>query len=184
MEWLNQNQGAVVAILTAVLCVFNGVVVWFSYLRVKATNDPAIVAFIRPHPVQIGMAELVVANIGQAAALDLEFSNSLPQEKRYGASFRVPGSVDGVRRVDALLPGDQLCFRILAVNNLVDDPDAKNFGLVVEYGSLGRRSRVRRPFNLSIENWKGYVWGGTDPAVEVSRRLAELNSTLKGLRFG
>ncbi len=176
--WLNQNQGAVIAVLTGLLCLFNSAVVWFAYLQIRATQRPDIIAFIEPDPIHAGVAQIVVANVGQAAAIDVMLTAKTGAEIIKPPPSKIPGH-DGVTTIPAILPGAKQVFKVMPTHELVADPNWCSFGLVIEYKASGQRKPERKSFNISLEDWKGFVWGPTDPTIDLTKAVKSLDDRFR-----
>ena len=59
MDWLNSNSGAITAIATAVLAIITVIYVFMTYRILRATNQPEIMVYLRPHEVDVNFVVLM-----------------------------------------------------------------------------------------------------------------------------
>lgn len=81
LEWLNQNSGAINALLTALLTVATAVYVYLTRRLLlesitvrKAASQPAIAIIPTLHPLHMTILNLVIQNVGGGPAYDVKFT--------------------------------------------------------------------------------------------------------------
>ena len=173
-DWLNLKNGAVIAILTLVLAVFNGLVVWFGWRQYRDASKPEVIAYLIPDPDDIPCVQLIIANIGLVAAKNIAVHTSLPDDLAFRIQIRIPG-LNGVERIAALLPKDKVVFRLGPGHKILSVQELRSFGMTVRFEGYSDRKQFVRSYSISVEDWQRYQWN----RIEAKHPLAESIIALK-----
>jgi len=177
IAWLNENNGAVIALLTLALVAFNGVLTWIGVRRHTAFKRPHLIAYAAPDPAIGGAMHLVVANIGQGTALQIELSNSLKDTEIGHLQIPIPG-LNGLRSISALLGGEQIRIAMGFGWELLEQKKTSSFGVTLRYRGLLPRSTREESFNISIEDWAQFI-SLTSPDLRVAKGIEDISTTFK-----
>jgi hypothetical protein len=180
---LNQNAGAVTALATIALLFVTGWYAWTTKALLEEarqsrlmTNEPRVVAYLRPHTVHFNIVQLCIANLSGAAAVGV--SASINKVTEWPARFDF-GDSKILSDLSFLRPHEVMKFDLGMGPNLFRDNEPAVFHATIQFESLdGRHFSFERTLKVEsvagAANWRIY---GID---DVARRLEEIAKTLAG----
>ena len=74
INWLNVNDGAIIAIATVVLVIVTIRYTWLTGRLLKANDTPEIAVSLRPHEISVNLVMLCIENVGTGAAHSVQFT--------------------------------------------------------------------------------------------------------------
>jgi hypothetical protein len=186
---LNGNQGVVTAGATAVIALASIVTAWITAalakenrLLRKAGTEPEVVAYLMADPRFPNVVNLVLANIGQGPALDVEFSLDGDQADFEAHEVRLRN--DEHRKPIAVLPHAERLTAFFGTGpELLKEPQLKPFAMSLTYADVRRKRRARR-FNLDVAQFKGISTVGRPSDYEAAEALKQIADRIKDWSSG
>lgn len=123
---------------------------------------------VEPHPEHLNAVELVIANVGAAAARGVEISVRviMPEGDK---AIREPRNL----RLDALLPGSR--HRLFVGSFLELKASGTVIAEVTYSDSLGRHDeKIKQP----LSGWSGFGKLGSEPGYEAAKALSKIANTI------
>ena len=147
IEFLNENQGAIITIATVVLVIITAIYAVLTGLLVRATNTPEIAIYLK---VDSGDYYLCVENVGTGGARDLEFSDIIFEFNKETPLERILYLQKGIKY---LAPGNLMRdkIRLSRTNNDNEEFDKALIGIKVKYTRLRGVFRKMLKFRDSFE---------------------------------
>jgi hypothetical protein len=120
----------------------------------RAGTEPDVVAYLLPHPVHLIVINVVIANVGQGPARDVEVEFEADPSDFSSHNVRYPAGVK--RRVAAVLPQGERYVQVFGAGEDLHKPTPlKDFTIRVHY--TDSKSTVRHTSSLaSIKEFEGW----------------------------
>ena len=183
INWLNENDGAIIGVATAVLVCITGYYAYLTRRLLKANDIPEIAISLRPHEAHVNAVMLYLENIGTGAARNLQFVTSpsvipnldIPLEKisflRNGIAFFEPR-----RKIEQLLV---IVIGKEKLNELRQTP----LKITVTYEDSVNH-RHERIFELDFGEYEGFSQFGTPPFYEIAKATKDIQKDLHRITTG
>jgi hypothetical protein len=181
IDYLNQNAGAVTALVTIALLLVTG---WYAVTtrallreaqrtRLMA-GEPRVVAYLRAHEVHQNIVQLCIANLSGAAAVGV--SASVERVTEWPARFDF-GDSKILRDISFLRPHEVLKFDLGMGPDLFQNEQPAVFQAAVKFESLDGRAYSFENA-LKVESVAGFASWRIYGIDDVARRLEEIAKTL------
>jgi hypothetical protein len=162
----------VLAITTIVYARSTAVIAEENRLLRKAGTEPDIAAYLIPHPVHLVVINLVVANVGQGPAYDVEIefdadpADFADHNVRYQARQR--------RRIASVLPQGERYVQVFgAGEDLFKGGALRDFTIVSRFKDARGNQKSDSVVQVSIKDFEGY--GGFEPPdYEIAKAIKKL----------
>ncbi len=183
INWLNENDGAVMGIATAVLVVITGYYAYLTRRLLKASDTPEIAVSLRPHEAHVNAVMLYLENIGTGAARNLQFVTSpsvipnldIPLEKigflSNGIAFFEPK-----RKIEQFLV-------IVRGKEKLNELRQTPLKITVTYEDSVNH-RHERIFELDFGEYEGFSQFGTPPLYEIAKATKDIQKDLHRVAIG
>jgi heme-degrading monooxygenase HmoA len=183
IEALNQNAGAVTGAATVALLLVTAFYAWTTHRLFKEAKvsrmlagEPRVVAYFRVNEVHPNIAQMCIANLSSAAAVNV--SARMDKVTEWPNKFYLEDSKI-LRDLSYLRPHEVLRFDVGMGPDLFKNDEPAVFQVTINYSALDGRTycfydRLRVE---SIEGHSHFRIYGTD---DVARRLKDIADTLKG----
>jgi hypothetical protein len=147
----------------------------------RAGTEPDVVAYLLPQPVHLIVINIVVANVGQGPARNVEVEFDADPEDFSSHRVRYPARVK--RRVAAVLPQGERYVQLFGAGEDLYRPDPmKDFSIHVHFTDSKGVSR-QTTSRASVMEFLGY--GGFDPPeYEIAKALNKIAEKLDGWSSG
>ena len=179
MDWLNSNSGAITAIATAVLVFITAVYVYFTYRILRATNQPEITVYLRPHAAAVNILMLWIENVGTGVARNVRFKGDLSLGFDIIPQFKDIGLLkDGI---DVLGPGQKIEH---CLGSILENPEALKrtpFEITVTYSDSSANRKEKKIFHLNSREHIGVGTIGGAPLYEIAKTAKEIQKDLHKL---
>ena len=184
IDLLNQNSGAVTALVTFALALITAFYAWTTHRLVKEAEktrlsggQPRVVAYMRTNEVHSNIAQMHIANLSGAAAVSV--TATLDQVTEWPGKFYFEDSKI-LRDLSYLRPHEVLKFDLGVGPDLFRDGEPARFRMAIEYESLDDRS-FRFDEELCIESIEGHSHFQIYSLDDVARRLEDISKSLKSI---
>jgi hypothetical protein len=194
-EWVHTISGWVIAhkdhitLLTAAVSALMAIAVTYltwtlateNRLLRKAGTEPDVVAYLLPHPVHLVVINVVIANVGQGPALNVEVEFEGDQADFSSHGVRYPAGVR--RRIASVLPQGERYVQLFGAGEELHKPDRlKDFTIHIHFTDSKGKAR-HTSSHASIKDFEGY--GGFDPPdYEMAKALKNMSDKLDGWSSG
>lgn len=171
MDWLNSNSGAITAIATAVLVIVTTLYVIFTYRILRATNQPEILVYLRPHEVDVNLVVLWIENAGTGVARKVRFTGDLS----LGFESKIPFPKN---RIDVLGPGQKIDH---CLGSILEKPDVLKqapFEITVTYSDSSANHEKKKIFHLNSREFLGVGTIGGSPLHEIAKAAKEIQKDM------
>lgn len=165
--------------------VFSAVVAWSAIASnrlnkrlVEAELDPAITAYLEPHPTAFRMFELVVRNVGRGSAREVRFEIEATQRTGSSKAFDSLSQLGIVQTGMPFFPaGQELRFLVGTYQEL---ETAHANIRITYYRDVSARKHValRVVFPLNVNHYSGMHKVGNDPAKISAEALRAISAAL------
>lgn len=183
LEILNQNAGAVTALVTLALLLVTGFYAWttFDLLREARQSrllagEPRVVAYLRINEVHSNIVQLHVANLSGAAATNV--TASISKLTDWPNPFELEDSKI-LRDLSFLRPHEVLKFD-LGLADLFRDGVPAEFRVAIGFRSLDGRS-FSFDDRLRVESVEGHSHYRIYSIDDVARRLKEISDAFRSI---
>ena len=179
MDWLNSNSGAITAIATAVLAIIAVIYVIFTYRIVRATNQPEIMVYLRPHEVDVNFVVLWIENTGTGVAREVRFTGDLSLGFQSITPFKDIGFLKN--GIDLLGPGQKIEH---CLGSILENPEALKrapFEITVTYSDSFANHEEKKIFHLNSREFIGVGTIGGSPPHEIAKATKEIQKDLHKL---
>ena len=179
MDWLNSNSGVITAIATAVLAIITVVYVFMTYRILRATNQPEITVYLRPHEASVNVVVLWIENAGKGVARNLRFTGDLSlgfESKTPFKDISFPKS-----GIDVLGPGQKIDH---CLGSILENPEALKqapFEITVTYSDSSANHEEKKVFHLNSREFIGVGTIGGSPLYEIAKTAKEIQKDLHKL---
>ena len=182
MDWLNclnSHSGAITSIATAVLVIVTTVYVIFTYRILRATNQPEIMVYLRPHEVDVNLIVLWIENAGTGVARKLRFTGDLSLGFKSKTPFKEIGfSKNGI---DVLGPGQKIDHCLGSMRENTEALKQAPFEITVTYSDSSANHEEKKIFHLNSREFLGVGTIGGSPLHEISKAAKEIQKDLHKL---
>jgi hypothetical protein len=182
ISFLNENAGAVTALVTVALLLVTAFYAWTTYKLVDETrqsrlfaSQPRVVAYLRANEVHANIVQLCIANLSGAAASGV--SASIAKETEWPTTFYFENSAI-LRDLKFLRPHEILKFDLGMGPDLFRDKVPAVFKATIKYADLDGRAFVFED-TLKVESVEGHSHFQIYGIDDVARRLMDISETLK-----
>ena len=182
MDLLNSNSGAITAIATAVLVIITTVYVYFTYRILRATNQPEITVYLRPHEIDVNVVVLWIENAGSGVARELRFTGDLFLGFESITSIKDIGFLK--HGIDVLGPGQKIDHCLGVITKNLDALKQAPFELTVTYSRSWGWCSAKRDFHLNFSEFIGVGKIGGSPSHEIAKATKEIQKDLHKLTTG
>ena len=182
MNWLNLNSGAITAIATAVLVFITAVYVYFTYRILRATNQPDITVYLRPHEASVNVVVLWIENAGTGVARNVRFTGDLSLGFKSITLIKDIGFLKN--GIDVLGPGQKIEH---CLGSILENPEALErapFEITVTYSRAWGYHQIKRIFHLNFHEFIGVGTIGGSPLYEIAKTTKEIQKNLHKLTTG
>jgi hypothetical protein len=193
MDYLQSHGGAVsaiaavVGVTVALAALFlNLFSVWLARqlaqenrrLR-QAQSNPQVVVYARPDLRYSNILNLVIENIGQGPALDIQVSHDITAEEAKAHSIR-DGFFKAFKRISILPAGAHVKFWISTGVNLAKPEPLRPITFDVVCTNLAGEGRS---FRSAVDVTEFYGWGrlGADTGDEIVKHMGRIDDRLRGI---
>ncbi len=182
MDWLNSNSGAITAIATVVLVVFTIIYVQLTSRILRATNQPEITVYLRPHEANVNGVVLWIENAGKGVARNVRFKGDLS----LGFESKTPFKDIGFPKngIDVLGPGQKIDH---CLGSILENPEALKrapFEITVTYSDSSANHEEKKIFHLNSREYIGVGTIGGSPPFDIARAAKEIQKDLHKLITG
>lgn len=182
IDILNQNAGAVTALATVALLLVTGFYAWTTHLlfnEAKTTRllggEPRVVAYMRVNEVHPTIAQVHIANLSSAAAVDVIVK--MEKITEWPLKFYLNESKI-LRDLSFMRPHEVLMFDVGVGPELFREGVAAKFRIVIRFKGLDGRSYIFEN-ELSVESISGHSRFRIYSMDDIARRLKEISDVLK-----
>lgn len=183
IEVLNQNSGAVTGAATVALLLVTAFYAWTTHRLFKEAKvsrllagQPRVVAYFRVNEVHPNIAQMCIANLSSAAAVNV--SARMEKVTEWPKEFYLENSKI-LRDLSYLRPHEVLQFDVGIGPDLFRSDEAAVFHVSINYSALDGRA-YSFDDKLRVESVEGHshfrIYGMDD----VARRLKDIANTLSG----
>ena len=181
INWLNVNDGAIIAVATVVLVGLTGYYAYLTRRQLKVFDTPEIVISLRPHEAHVNLVMLCLENIGTGAAHNLQFVTN-------------PSSIPGLDRplekvsflrsgISYFEPGRKIEQFIVSVIGKFDQLKQTPLKITVTYAdSLDHKHE--RVFDLDFGENEGFSQIGSPPLYEMAKNIKKVQEDLHRITTG
>ena len=181
INWLNVNDGAIIAVATVVLVGITGYYAYLTRRQLKVFDTPKIVISLRPHEAHVNLVMLCLENIGTGAAHNLQFVTN-------------PSSIPGLDRplekvsflrsgISYFEPGRKIEQFIVSVIGKFDQLRQTPLKITVTYAdSLDHKHE--RVFDLDFGENEGFSQIGSPPLYEIAKTTKKIQEDLHRIATG
>lgn len=182
IAFLNDNAGAVSALVTIALLLVTGWYAWTTRALLSEARQsrllgtqPRVVGYLRVNEVHTNIAQMCVANLSGAAAIDV--SASIEKLTEWPDPFDLQDSTI-LRDLSFMRGHEVLKFDLGIGQSLFRDDEPASFKLTLSYASLDGR-KYASEHTLKVESVMGHSRWQIYGIDDVARRLKEIADTLK-----
>jgi hypothetical protein len=168
----------VLMLTTIVYAVLTGILAKETRRLRHAGTEPDVVAFLRPHPVHLVVIDLVVVNVGQGPARDVEIefeanaADFAAHAVRYAAGVR--------RKIMAVMPQDERYVQVFGFGEeLHKGGQLKDFTLHVHFKDTKGNTR-RNSASISIQDFEGHGALGEPPDYRIAKAMERVANQIEG----
>ena len=184
IEVLNQNAGAVTAGATVALLLVTAFYAWTTHRLFREaettrllSGEPRVVAYLRINETHTNIAQLHIANLSGAAAI--EVSATLERITEWPEPFRLQDS-SILRDLSVMRPHELVRFDLGSGDDLLRDGKTAVFNVTIAYQGLDRRA-YQFGQELKVESVHGFSGFKIYSLDDVARHLHEMAKALKML---
>ena len=134
-------------------------------------KTPLISAKLRPKAEHGDFLQLVLANLGQTAALNVKFRLE-GDEEDFAKHEMMPVRGSSVP-INFMSRGESETYELGAVRTLASKPYMKPFSVVIEYEDVGGESHEKRVL-LDVKQFEGLMWARASVAWRQMEALEEI----------
>ncbi len=183
IDWLNANNGVIIAVATVVLVGITGYYAYLTRRMLKAGNTPEIAVSLRPHEAYIHCVMLCIENIGTGAARNIQFQTDLsfkPDGER--ALEEVAFLKNGI---GYLGHGQKIEHFLVSVIGKLDELKKTPLDLNVTYtDSVKQKEKYEHTFCLDFGEDEGLTTIGKSPLFEIAEATKGIQKDVRHLATG
>lgn len=186
MTWLNENQGAIMALLTAVYCITTILILWANYRvteEMRFTREIQFRPFVIPD-VEIdserGTVHFVLRNAGAGIASNVRINIDPPIENPKKPTLNI-GSIPLIQRgLKAMVPGKE--YRtLIGVFGDFPEQSSRQHRVLVSYEDIEAHRSYSTDFVVDIDSFYGIRPSQPKSIHSLVTQVEELNKQIKTL---
>ena len=180
---LNSNQGALIALFTAVL-------VYLNYRLAKETkrirevsSEPNIEVYLVPHEQSSAFVNMVVKNSGGGPARDVKWTIEYDKENVRQKKIQI-FKMSLFHVLHYIPSGEQFKFFFGSSVELLSEPKMKPITIKTSYSNDFNKNVQNKSFKIDIEPWKGMTTVGRPPIYEIAEDITDIKKILQSSLAG
>jgi len=182
LQFLNNNSGSILAILTLALVIITGIYVHLTRKMVKETrimreiqSEPNISIYYKSEE-HIGLIDIVIKNIGQGPAFNIQFE--VDPDFKYTEKKNISELNLFKIGLKYLAPNQEITFFLNSLVAIMEKKLCMNFDLTVKYSNAAGKS-LQNTYNIDLSEILGLRHVGEPPLKKIGDQLEKINNEIK-----
>ena len=181
INWLNVNDGVIIAIATVVLVIVTIRYTWLTGRLLKANDKPEVAVSLRPHEAHVNLVMLCIENIGTGAARNLQFVTNPSTIQGLDRPLENIGFLRG--GIPYFEPGRKIEQFLVNVIDKFDQLKQTPLEIIVTYKDSGNR-KYESVFPLDFGENEGFSQIDRPPLFEIAKVTKEIQKDLRHITTG
>jgi hypothetical protein len=187
IDWLSQNNGAWIAIIMALLTFLANA--WLTIINRRMflqKREPQLLVFWRPSVRHFHVLELVIANVGEGAAREIEVrshrATEVPDLKKLKTfSIWIPG-LEHPQAFDAILAAQEIAIPVGVSHQMIAVPELWPMTIYLQYWDSLKSKKYQATMHIDPMSLKALRRVGDSALNNIAKATREIAGHLKEIR--